>query len=98
MGLLNGDVWLRNARVANDAAKQLTERLQNETKIDIMFPVEANAVFLRMDKELVRDLYERGWSFYKFIEPDIYRVMCSWSVTNEDVTEFVGDVKTLRPR
>jgi threonine aldolase len=98
LGLLNGDVWLRNARIANDAAKQLAERLQNEAKIDIMFPVEANAVFLRMDEELVRDLYERGWYFYKFIEPDIYRVMCSWSVTNEDVSEFVGDVKTLRPR
>jgi threonine aldolase len=98
LGLLNGDVWLRNARVANDAAKQLAERLQNEAKIDIIFPVEANAVFLRMDQQLVRDLHARGWYFYKFIEPDVYRVMCSWSVTKEDVSEFVTDIKTLRSR
>jgi threonine aldolase len=98
LGLLSDDVWLRNARLANDLAKQLAERLQNEAKIDIIFPVEANAVFLRMDEQLVRELHARGWYFYKFIEPDVYRVMCSWSVTNEDVSEFVGDIKTLRSR
>jgi threonine aldolase len=98
LGLLNDDVWLQNARRANSAAKRLADRLRNEAKIDVVFPVEASAVFLQMKEEFVRDLRARGWQFYKFIEPDIYRVMCSWSVTNEEIADFVSDVKTLQSR
>ena len=66
--------------------------------MDIVFPVEASAVFLRTNEKLVRELHARGWHFYKFIEPNIYRVMCSWSVTNEEISRFVADVKTLQLR
>ncbi len=98
LGLLNDDVWLQNGRRANDAAKQLANKLQSEAKMDIVFPVEASAVFLRTNEKLVRELHARGWHFYKFIEPNIYRVMCSWSVTNEEISRFVADVKTLQLR
>jgi threonine aldolase len=92
IGLLNDNVWLRNAQHANRAARRLGNQLRSEAKIDIVFPVEANAVFLRMNEHLVRELHGRGWHFYKFIEPDIYRVMCSWSVSDRDIAEFVADV------
>src|SRR5438876_4328774 len=72
LGLLNDDVWLQNARRANDAAKQLANKLQSEAKMDIVFPVEASAVFLRANEKLARDLHARGWHFLKFIEPNIY--------------------------
>src|SRR5262249_4645122 len=84
LGLLNGDVWLRNARHANEAARTLAQRLQNEAGLTTMFPVESNALFLRLGEQPVRDLHVRGWRFYKFLEPDIYRLMCSWSTTDED--------------
>jgi threonine aldolase len=96
LGLLNDDAWLENARRANDTAKQLADRLQSEAKINVVFPVEANALFVRMNEELVRDLRAAGWYFYKFIEPDIYRVMCSWSVKDEEIDEFVSEVKMLQ--
>jgi len=54
--------------------------------------VEANAVFARMDNELVRGLEARGWRFYKFIEPDVYRLMCSWATTECDIESFIRDV------
>src|SRR6266480_413200 len=91
LGLLTDGVWLRNAQYANDRARQLASRLQNEAKIDIVFPVDANAVFVRMNEQLVRDLHSRGWHFYKFLEPDIYRLMCSWSTTDQDISDFVAD-------
>jgi threonine aldolase len=56
------------------------------------FPCEANAVFLRMSEELVAQLHDRGWRFYKFIEPDIYRLMCAWSTTDQQIDDFVADV------
>ncbi len=96
IGLLNDNVWLRNAQHANRAAQRLSDQLRSEAKIDIVFPVEANAVFLRMNEHLVRELHGRGWHFYKFIEPDIYRVMCSWSVTDRDIADFVAEVVALK--
>lgn len=96
LGLLNDDVWLQNARRANDAASQLAQQLQKEAKIELVFPVEVNAVFLRMSDEVVRNLQACGWQFYKFIEPDIYRLMCSWAVTQEDIAKFVRDFRMLQ--
>ena len=96
LGLLDGDVWLRNARQANRAATQLADQLKREAKIDIVFPVEANAVFLRMPEQMATELHARGWFFYKFIEPDVYRLMCAWSVRQEEISRFVKDVKDLR--
>jgi len=40
----------------------------------------------------VRGLEALGWRFYKFIEPDIYRLMCSWATTEEEISSFVADV------
>ena len=96
LGLLNDKVWLRNAQHANRAAKQLADQLKTEAKIDIVFPVEANAVFLRMSEHIVADLQERGWHFYKFIEPDVYRLMCSWSVTDRDIAQFTADLRGFK--
>ena len=95
LALLTDDVWLHNAQHANRMAHQFANRLQTEAKIDIVFPVESNAVFVRMNDQLVRDLHVRGWHFYKFIQPDIYRLMCSWSVTDQIISEFIADVVAL---
>jgi threonine aldolase len=92
VGLLTDDVWLRNAAHANRMAHKLAKHLQAKAKIDIVFPVDANAVFSRMSEQLVDGLEERGWYFYKFIGPDIYRLMCSWSTTDQDIADFVADV------
>jgi threonine aldolase len=88
--LLTDDLWLRNAQRANQAARKLADRVRSGSKIDIVFPVEANAVFLRLPADRVRDLQRNGWHFYKFVEPDVYRFMCSWSVTDEEINGLVG--------
>jgi threonine aldolase len=96
LGLFAGDVWLRNACHANQMARRLADRLQDSAKIDTLFPVEANAVFVRMSEQLARDLQRRGWQFYKFIDPDVYRLMCSWSTTTGQIDAFVGDVVCIQ--
>ncbi|HEX3421371.1 MAG TPA: low specificity L-threonine aldolase [Candidatus Udaeobacter sp.] len=95
-GLLNGDVWLRNARHANQTARELALCLRKEAAIENAFPVESNAVFVQLNDELVRGLHARGWRFYKFVEPDIYRLMCSWSTTDEDIAMLVGDLVAIK--
>jgi threonine aldolase len=96
IGLLTNGVWLRNASQANEMARRLAERLQREAKIDIVFPVEANALFVRLPDPLVRNLKARGWYFYKFIEPDVYRLMCSWATVERDIDRLVSDLLLSR--
>jgi threonine aldolase len=92
LGLLTDDVWLRNAQHANHRARHLADRLRNEANIEIVFPVEANAVFVRMTEQLVGHLQSRRWHFYKFVEPDVYRLMCSWSTTDKAISDFIADI------
>ncbi len=95
VGLLENNVWLRNARVGNERARSLAAKLTELPGFELSFPREASAVFLRLGESIVRQLHGRGWHFYKFIEPDIYRLMCSWSVTEQDVDDFVADAKEV---
>ena len=74
---------------------QLAQRLRNEAGIVSALPVESNAVFVQLDDQLVRSLHARGWRFYKFVEPDIYRLMCSWSTTEDDISTLVGDLVAI---
>lgn len=92
-GLLRDSVWLDNARRANERAKTLAEKL-TDLGMKLEYPREASAVFLRMPEEVVAQLQRRGWQFYKFIEPDVYRLMCSWSVTEKDIDDFIQDLKS----
>src|SRR5438552_8044358 len=91
LGLLTNDVWLRNAQHANHTARQLASRLQNEAKIDTVFPVDANAGFVGMNEQLVRDLHAGGWRLYKLGERDSCRLICAWSTTDQDISDFVAD-------
>jgi len=95
LGLLTGDAWLRNAQHANQAARRLASRLREKAEIDSVFPVEANAVFVSMDERLANGLRARGWRFYKFIEPNVYRLMCSWATTETDISDFVCDITSI---
>ena len=96
LGLLSGDVWLRNARHANEMARELAQRLKSEAGLENVYPVESNAVFVQLDAQLVRDLHARGWRFYKFVEPDIYRLMCSWSTNHEEISMLIGDLVAIK--
>jgi len=96
LGLLTGDAWLRNAQHANDAARRLADRLRKEARIKSVFPLEANAVFVSMDERLASGLHARGWRFYKFIEPEVYRLMCSWATTEEEISSLLADVVAIK--
>jgi threonine aldolase len=95
LGILENEVWLKNARHANAAAQKLAADLQRSGG-KIVFPVQANAVFVRLDDSVVKTLSGNGWSFYKFIEPDVYRLMCSWGTTDEQTAAFIHDFKAAR--
>jgi threonine aldolase len=93
--LLASELWLHNAQHANAAAKSLAQKLAELPGIQLGFPVEANAVFVRLGNAVYEQLQARGWRFLRFVEPSIYRLMCSWTTSEELIDTFANDVKQL---
>src|SRR3954471_12819122 len=93
VGLLDHDAWIENARHSNDCAQKLSRKLTELLGRDAVFPCEASAMFFRLPEQVVRGLKERGWHFYKFMEPDVYRFMCSWATSESDMDDFVIDAR-----
>ncbi len=92
LGLLDNDVWLRNARHANAMAQRLSDRIQNLPGVALMYPVEANAVFAEIPVDVQARLRQRGWRFYTFIGAGGCRLMCAWDTAPETVDAFAADL------
>ena len=95
LGLLDNDVWLKNARHANAMAKRLHDKIRQLPGIKIMFPVEANAVFAEVPAAVQKGLRDKGWRFYTFIGAGGCRLMCAWDTAPETVDRFAADMKDL---
>ena len=57
-----------------------------------MFPVEANAVFLRAPQRVLEALRARGWRFYTFIGGGA-RLMFAWDADIARVDELAADIR-----
>jgi threonine aldolase len=93
VGILKNNVWLQNAIHANQCASLLEMQLKEIPGVEIMFPCQANSVFVKLPKNVVHDLRNKGWHFYNFIGVGGVRLMCSWNTTEERIMEFVNDIK-----
>ncbi len=93
VGLLKTKAWLKNARHANECARELKNKLDNVEEVKLMFPCEANALFISLPARSIEYLKSRGWHFYTFIGAGGVRLMCSWDTKMEDINDIVNDIK-----
>lgn len=94
-GMLQNNALLDRAAHANLMARELADDLKSIARVQIVHPVEANAVFVKMPERLLQALLDRGWYFYTFIGTGEARLMCSWQTTEEDIAELVSDLREL---
>lgn len=93
--LLNGDLWLQNARHANAMAQLLKRELSKIPTVKIVYEVEANGVFAQIPRAAIPKIQER-YFFYVWNETDsVVRWICSWDTTEQDVREFVEFVEQV---
>jgi threonine aldolase len=93
LALLEGDLWLRNAKHANTMAKYLEKKVREISQITITQPVEANAVFAILPKKIIPEL-QKEFFFYVWNEvTSEVRWMTSYDTTREDIDQFVQAVK-----
>jgi threonine aldolase len=87
---LADDVWLRNARRANAAATRLAKGMTAE----VLRPVEANIVFVRLGPAKAAALREQGFLFYEwpFFGPDAYRLVCGFDTTEAEVDALIAAI------
>ncbi|MGH2954558.1 MAG: threonine aldolase family protein [Solirubrobacterales bacterium] len=96
--LLAGELWRENAAHANAMARRLADAVAGVDGLEIVHPVEANAVFARLPRPAIERLladseYER--LFYLWDEEtDVVRWMCAWDTTPEDVDRFTAAVRS----
>ncbi|MFD0478192.1 threonine aldolase family protein [Nonomuraea thailandensis] len=86
--LLSGDLWLRNARRANEMARRLAEAVGRVPGVRVARAVEANAVFAVLPEDVAERLRKR-YKFYDWTDGEV-RWMCAFDTTEEDVDAFAA--------
>jgi len=94
VGMLEDGAWLRNARHANACAQRLAEQIEGLPGVELMFPVEANGVFVRAPEPVLEGLRARGWRFYTFIGGGA-RFMFAWDADPARVDQLAADIRAV---
>jgi threonine aldolase len=90
--LLAGDLWLRSARHANAMARRLEQAVRGINGVRVMRPVQANAVFAVLPREVSERLQKR-FRFYFWDEATgEVRWMCAFDTTEQDVDSFAAAI------
>ena len=98
LGILENCNWLRHATHANEMAKRLARGLAEISGAQLLFPVEANSVFVSLPTAMLENLRRIGWRFYTFIGAGGARFMCAWDTTQESVDALLEDLRKLSHR
>ncbi|MDP3813488.1 low specificity L-threonine aldolase [Pseudomonas sp.] len=93
VGLLQNQAWLKYARHANHCARLLAELVSDVPGVSLMFPVEANGVFLQLSEAALEALRAKDWRFYTFIGAGGARFMCSWDSEEARVRQLAADIR-----
>jgi threonine aldolase len=93
--MLREGIWLSYAAQANARAGELAKKMAAIPGIELLYPVQANGVFVRMAEHLHVALKNDQWAYYGFIG-DCYRFMCSWQTTTEDIDELITSLKRAK--
>jgi threonine aldolase len=89
--MLREDTWRRHALHSNAIAKLLAQRLALLPGVEILYPVDANAVFCLLPEKIDTALKAKGWRYYNFIAGGGSRFMCSWKLSEADIEALIAD-------
>ena len=90
LAMLEGDVWLRNARAANGRAARLAEAADDR----LVLPVEANEVFLKVTPEEAASLRAQGFDFYDWGVGEA-RLVTAWDSDAAHVEALAAAIRAL---
>jgi threonine aldolase len=94
LALVEGDLWLDNARASNRAAQLLGAAAGPR----LAYPVEANEIFLTLSAAEAQTLRDHGFAFYDWDVTEAggeYRLVTGWHHTAADVAPLAQALSAL---
>jgi threonine aldolase len=91
--LLHDDLWHANAAHANAMARRLADGAGGVAGVEIVHPVQANAVFARLSRRHIEAL-RRDWLFHVWDEREsVVRWMTAFDTAESDIDTFLADIR-----
>ncbi|GAA0488614.1 low specificity L-threonine aldolase [Parasphingorhabdus litoris] len=90
LAMLDGDLWLDNARAANQGAQIIAEAAGER----LLYPVEANEIFITLSASEAETLRRAGFDFYDWGEGQA-RLVTSWNQSAEDIRPLAEAIGAL---
>jgi threonine aldolase len=90
LAMLEDDLWLENARAANAAARKLAVA----APLRLVYPVEANELFLNVTSDEASALRAQGFDFYDW-GPGEIRLVTSWDQQGEALDPLATAIAAL---
>jgi threonine aldolase len=90
LAMLDKDLWLDNANAANAAAQVLAKAAPDR----LVYPVEANELFLKVSAEEAARLRAAGFDFYDW-GPGEIRLVTSWDQQGEELDRLASAIAAL---
>ncbi len=90
LAMVEDDLWIANGALANACA----ERLAGAAGDRLVYPVEANEVFLRATPEEAARLRAQGFDFYDWAEGEI-RLVTAWDTDAHHVARLADAIAAL---
>jgi threonine aldolase len=90
LAMLEDDLWLHNGRSANAAAQRIGAAAGDR----LVYPVEANEIFLRCTPDEAAVLRAEGFDFYDWAPGEI-RLVTSWDQQGEPIERLAAAIAAL---
>ncbi len=87
------EVWRRNAEHSNRMAQLLADALRAVPEAQIMYPVQANSVFVKLPNPVWNALLDDYFFYLWDEETDVVRWMCSFDTTEDDIRSLIAALK-----
>jgi len=89
---LSDDVWLRNARQANDMAARLSQGLAAIEGVSLAYPIQANEIFVELPDWAVSRLEKAGYEVndQELDEQAPPRFVTAWNTQEDQIDSFIA--------
>ena len=90
---ISNDVWLKNAKHANNMAKKLSNGLVATNQVKLEYPTEANEVFVKLSREMVNHLNSEEYMMSNDeLNGSTVRLVTAWNTKTEEIDEFLDTI------
>jgi len=90
---ISNDVWLRNARNANNMAKLLSEGLAKFADIKLAYTTQSNEVFVHLPSSIINLLNAKGYNVSEDeLDGKSVRFVTAWNTVPDDIDKLISTI------